>query len=275
VDLQCFPYPGFILHAAHFFLTSTKHSNGGIDVPETALFVRECYLQIHTLQTNSQPDDEDLTRISNMFRLHMFKQTSDPRDKIYGLIGLVSSWRHTFPIDYKVSASEVYIVLFKFITKKYYRLDTLVNHIRIESSNPAGLPSWCPDWSQTKLPDYVVSDTEVIPNLFDTPMQLEYGWPNGSPVYSLSGNDRILIARGVVLDVCEGVIACFNGTHSFRSSTQKEILDDAQRLARNASVSPYWSPLQGVEPSHPAYDHQQDLESLHGEKGKVDSILSV
>jgi hypothetical protein len=50
----------------------------------------------------------DQTPLLELLRSHMSKYSSDPRDKVYGLIG-ISDARSDFKIDYGWSVREVYV----------------------------------------------------------------------------------------------------------------------------------------------------------------------
>ncbi|KAK0641891.1 heterokaryon incompatibility protein-domain-containing protein [Cercophora newfieldiana] len=71
----------------------------------------------------------------------------DPRDKIYGLLGLSSPklFKAISP-DYSTPAAAVYQSLFLTTAAETQRLDCLA-WCRLAGANTLGLPSWVPDWS--------------------------------------------------------------------------------------------------------------------------------
>ncbi|KAL2063909.1 hypothetical protein VTL71DRAFT_4403 [Oculimacula yallundae] len=243
-------------------------------IPRAGFFVRECFLQIQRIQFSSGLEDGG-SQLHALLRSQMFKQTSDPRDKIYGIIGLVSSWRSTFPIDYRLSPCEVYISLFKFVVQKHNNLDALFSQIRVNAPRLAGLPSWCPDWSQTVLPSYVVGETDDMPNLFALPKFLPGHQIGPPPAFSFAGNDHILIVTGVVLDVCKSITACFSGAASFLSPSQRELLNDTLRLARRSVRGSDWPHWQNIESSHQNDNHEKGLTHLDKDEITSKTMLSV
>ena len=71
---------------------------------------------------------------------------SDPRDKIYGILGLTSDATEiAFQPDYTLPVAEVYKKVTKFLVESRGRLDILAN-IAFPSSITS-LPSWVPDFS--------------------------------------------------------------------------------------------------------------------------------
>jgi len=81
-----------------------------------------------------------------MLQKHASKLASDPRDKIYALVG-ISIQRSTFPIDYSSSVRDVYMDLARTVITESQSLDIIYVVKKIEPLNEHGLPSWVPDWS--------------------------------------------------------------------------------------------------------------------------------
>jgi hypothetical protein len=74
------------------------------------------------------------------------KKASDPRDKIYALLGLSSARNDSrFVINDSASVRQVYINLVRYILVSSIRLDIICSNIR--GSNEFDLPSWVPDWN--------------------------------------------------------------------------------------------------------------------------------
>jgi hypothetical protein len=256
---KSFPLSSLYNSCTNFFSYYNTAQQSGSGIPSIGYFILESYLHIYYPEEPSQVENEQPLAISNVLRKQIYKQTSDPRDKIYGIVGLIPPWRHTFPVDYKLSEREVYIVLFKFIVQRYNRLDFLANQIRITSPRLTGLPSWCPDWSRTALPRHLILETEEISNLFDIPIPFAGCHPNRLPVYSFARHDHILVARGIVLDICENTTSPFRGTVSFLDPTQRKLRDDTLELARSSLGGPYWSYWQSVAANRQPPDHEKHL----------------
>jgi hypothetical protein len=90
------------------------------------------------------------------------RQASDPRDKIYSILKIVSDDLQVLP-DYMKSVPEVYIDLVKAWISTQRTLDILMCR-PIGESNVKGLPSWSPDWTQSFYP----SDPMATQSLADS-----------------------------------------------------------------------------------------------------------
>ncbi|KAJ4266163.1 hypothetical protein NW762_004143 [Fusarium torreyae] len=77
------------------------------------------------------------------------KLASDPRDKLYGILGVLpASIRDEFRADYNLSVKDVYTEVVDFLLKTTERLDIICEaiHFPVHTSS-ANLPSFVPDWS--------------------------------------------------------------------------------------------------------------------------------
>ncbi|KAF4967947.1 hypothetical protein FSARC_4600 [Fusarium sarcochroum] len=77
------------------------------------------------------------------------KLASDPRDKIYGILGVLpASIRDEFRADYNLSVKDVYTEVVDFLLKTTERLDIISEAIHFPvHTNSNILPSFVPDWS--------------------------------------------------------------------------------------------------------------------------------
>jgi hypothetical protein len=78
------------------------------------------------------------------------RQASDPRDKIYSILKIVSDDLQVLP-DYTKSVQEVYTDLAKAWISTQRTLDIFMCR-PIGESNVKGLPTWAPDWTQSFHP---------------------------------------------------------------------------------------------------------------------------
>lgn len=77
---------------------------------------------------------------------HKSKKSSDPRDKIYALIGISNSRKSYGQIDYSLSVRQVYTHTARHIIHDTRRLDIIcVNQRALDSDD---LPSWVPNWTR-------------------------------------------------------------------------------------------------------------------------------
>ena len=76
------------------------------------------------------------------------RRCTEPRDRIYGLLGLVHNWRVTEPImpDYAMSIEELCITA---TWKAMIETNTTVLLAYNKPKKNSTLPSWVPDWSRT------------------------------------------------------------------------------------------------------------------------------
>jgi hypothetical protein len=77
---------------------------------------------------------------------HKSKKSTDPKDKVYALVGISSS-KHTFgTIDYSLSIREIYTHTARHIISTSQKLDVIC--VKQHDLGQYGLPSWVPDWTR-------------------------------------------------------------------------------------------------------------------------------
>jgi len=74
-------------------------------------------------------------------------QATDPRDKVYSLLGLVPGGApQDLDVDYSLSVDLVYISTAHWLAHQFgWR--RVMNHALLREPEVANLPSWAPDWS--------------------------------------------------------------------------------------------------------------------------------
>jgi len=79
---------------------------------------------------------------------HKSKKSTDPKDKVFALVGISSS-RHTFgDIDYSLSMRETYTHTIKHIISTSQKLDVIC--VKQNDLPRFNLPSWAPDWTRPR-----------------------------------------------------------------------------------------------------------------------------
>ncbi|KAL4728958.1 hypothetical protein ACLX1H_003364 [Fusarium chlamydosporum] len=75
--------------------------------------------------------------------------SADPRDKLYGLLGVLPSHiRDGLRVDYNLSVKDVYTEIVKFLIQKTQKLDVICESVQFPAgTRSADLPSFVPDWS--------------------------------------------------------------------------------------------------------------------------------
>ncbi|KAM0449927.1 hypothetical protein ACHAO4_007229 [Trichoderma viride] len=183
------------------------------------------------------------SRLSDILWNTWDRDVTDPRDKVFAILGLVGeNYSATLPnIDYSKSIEEVYREVASLIITKENSLDILLAASGLDTGG--NLPSWVPDWrrraneyrpalfinaSFMRMQCYHVGSTDAV-----------YFHGHG---YSASGavepqvifhdNLNILQVRAVVFDTIAEVSTDFDGGLSAAN-----IIEHAQILIRNSHTS--------------------------------------
>ncbi|KAH7312129.1 heterokaryon incompatibility protein-domain-containing protein [Rhexocercosporidium sp. MPI-PUGE-AT-0058] len=122
---------------------------------------------------------------------HKSKKSTDPKDKVYALIGVSESFDAFGTIDYSQSLREVYTHTARHIITSSQRLDVIC--VKQHDVDQYDLPSWAPDW--TRPPSN--SGATVV------------GLHHHQPPFTASGNTLAnvqFLSRGYVLKVSGFVI---------------------------------------------------------------------
>ncbi|KAI2769031.1 HET-domain-containing protein [Daldinia loculata] len=91
--------------------------------------------------------------LSVLFRYRILDAT-DPRDKVFGLNALIKSelsGTRALQPNYNVSTTELYTAVAKEILEHSPDLNLLSVPRRFSGAGPCNLPSWVPDWTNTRL----------------------------------------------------------------------------------------------------------------------------
>jgi hypothetical protein len=127
-------------------------------------------------------------------------QTSDPRDKIYALVGLSSARDDPgFVIDYSASIHHVYIDVTKYILLSSRKLNIVCSTQRSETE--INLPSWVPNW--------VLDRRRHGVNFLEMELLSEGRLYNAAGTstaeFELQHGDQILIPNGFLLSCIQSV----------------------------------------------------------------------
>ena len=123
---------------------------------------------------------------------HMSKGSTDPRDKVYGLVG-ISSDRGSFGrIDYERSPRATFIHAAHHIIVKTQKLNIIC--LQQNDDNQYHLPSWVPDWERRNLyPKHRVKSLHIRRPPFRASLAA-----TAKAVFAEDG--EVLIARGFLVD---------------------------------------------------------------------------
>jgi hypothetical protein len=90
-----------------------------------------------------------MRHIGRVVQVYTHLKATDPRDKIYGLIGLVADPEELgLGLNYEFPVQEVYINFIKTFVSATLELDIICSVRRLE--NTYNLPSWTPDWRKQR-----------------------------------------------------------------------------------------------------------------------------
>ncbi|TVY42358.1 Heterokaryon incompatibility protein 6,OR allele [Lachnellula occidentalis] len=99
-----------------------------------------------SLQLSRYSPDLAAPPLLELLLSHKSKKSTDPKDKVYALIGICSS-RDTFgAMDYSSSMRDVYTHTARHIISTSGKLDVIC--VKQRDVKPFNLPSWAPDWTR-------------------------------------------------------------------------------------------------------------------------------
>jgi hypothetical protein len=106
--------------------------------------LRECLAPLRLLRVNIVHKRQQMRLLDLLKLSHPFKAT-DPRDKVYSLLGLaVDRDELGLEVDYTCTTEELYITVASTLFATHGNLDLLYDNLGEKSLL---LPSWVPDWS--------------------------------------------------------------------------------------------------------------------------------
>lgn len=115
------------------------------DVPDPEVHFGKAYFLQRLREARSTGDKVDLLPLMISYRN---TNSSDPRDKIYGLWGLADDARILISQpDYATPVRQIYASFVETYVQKYRRLDIICAAQPHLPGGVPGLPNWIPDWS--------------------------------------------------------------------------------------------------------------------------------
>lgn len=181
------------------------------------------------------------TRLTDLLEQFRFWKATDPRDKVYALIGLSTSAGRDFPIDYTKSVTRVYMDLVIHLISLDKNLDIL-SHSSV-SRTLDDLPLWAPDWSSGK-------DDSLPPGS----LPLRWRHDKCGQWYAASADreaqvtlkhPNILVVSGFVFDAIRFIgeelrpdVSCFGFTIRYMQSTTMDEWE-AMALGTTEANDPY------------------------------------
>ncbi|RYP63090.1 hypothetical protein DL771_009432 [Monosporascus sp. 5C6A] len=115
---------------------------------------RKPYLSVLQKARDEWLSGPQLGLLTVLFRYRIF-DTADPRDKIFGLSNLfqdrLTNNTQAVQVNYDIGTMELYREVAKAIVEESSNLNILSVPRRFGGIGPSGLPSWVPDWTNTRL----------------------------------------------------------------------------------------------------------------------------
>ncbi|KAF4633399.1 hypothetical protein G7Y89_g4718 [Cudoniella acicularis] len=138
--------------------------------------------------------DQDKTwGLLGMLRLTRKYMATDPRDKVFAMMGVVTTpGSMGLDLDYRLSAEEVYLSVATHNLEELKDLELLANSgVSSAPENPK-LPSWVPDWSHRNDGRAIIAATAKRVGFCAS--------GESQPMLSISADRKILTIRGAVID---------------------------------------------------------------------------
>jgi hypothetical protein len=153
------------------------------------------------------------------------KEATDPRDQIFGLLGLLD--QKELQPNYFLTVSETYVAATRVILETKGPIELFQNIG--EPRTIEGLPSWVPDWSSKRS---ILGIDRGLPNweAYDAGGAL-------SPEWKLSKHSDILSMRGIIFDAVRDTIDTLHRSEITEDICRKHFLE-AKEMTRNSIKAP-------------------------------------
>ena len=149
-------------------------------------------------------------------------QCTDPRDKVYGLLGFVADLKEKdMVIDYKLPVRTVYANAAKMLITKYKSLSFLCQSMLHDHPSSHDLPTWLPDWS----------DDEEILELAHSKPDLPSTGGSIPCCASISKNNAVLRVQGVKVDEILDVMPSYYRRCGNEKSAIKRVVHAHSKLS--------------------------------------------
>jgi hypothetical protein len=93
--------------------------------------------------------------LHDLLGLYGYHECTDPRDKVYGLLGLTREEffeENNLPIDYNVSVDTLYTFVAAAIILEKHRLEYVLRHAEYSNRELFHIPTWTPSWHEIHPP---------------------------------------------------------------------------------------------------------------------------
>jgi hypothetical protein len=102
----------------------------------------------NTMDRFTHSDNQVLADLGTLLAKHRYKFATDPKDKVYSLLGMASNVnQQNFPVDYHLDTIHIYRETAKFLITNQQTLEFLGENKLPPSKSLLPLPSWVADWT--------------------------------------------------------------------------------------------------------------------------------
>ena len=150
---------------------------------------------ISLLRVAHQAPQASVWELLGLLRLTRPFKSSDPRDKVYALIGLVLDPQGIdLKADYNISTEDLYVSVAIESLDKRKDLTLLANAGMPSTPGDLKLPSWVPDWTNNNEGRAIIAATLAADAVNRSATK------NSQPKLSISAGSKVLTIRGVQID---------------------------------------------------------------------------
>jgi Heterokaryon incompatibility protein (HET) len=187
-------------------------------------------LDMSSTHQNLRSDDTttatEALSLINLLSQTRFNESTDPRDKIYGLLGIATKYGSIGP-DYALTMAEVYLDTVRVLIDVHDHLGVLSNCQYVKRS--PDIPSWAPDWS--KAPEQNLLEWRATDGrpFFTTAAHTK-------PVVIPSADKKELILKGIKIDVIRKLRSTRHGFENTHNDSFLPTLELCQRLAEDVGL---------------------------------------
>lgn len=147
--------------------------------------------------------------IDHVFNLARRSQATDPRDKVYGMLGLANEKIASFiKPDYSKSVEQVYTEFAVGLIRSCQKLDEVLSWCVFDEG--ATLPSWVPDWRIAHQRNHIQWLRSRGAGSY------EYG-----PIWSLQDGGKVLVVKGIKVDQVESTSRSTSNSLPYRVVNQQ------------------------------------------------------
>lgn len=207
-----------------------KHLFGCCDQARTRIQTGPLHWQRYSLLVNMlsrlrvSRSYQKTTTIFHLLAIYRSRSCTDPRDKIYGLLGLTNGEESSLIVsDYASPVSTVYEQVTLKLLQHHRNLDMfsqiLSRSLKRDGITVVGLPSWAPDWTLEGTKNQLL-------DLYNRLVDLRFYNASGGSLASvkLAAPGKISL-RGIPLDSCSRFSEPNDSMHLYKLSTFKPWID--------------------------------------------------